>query len=289
MYNLKVIANLIIASCCILGCLFLTSCNTVIEETGKEPGQMLEEVAGFQDILDSADLTGTILIYDPQKPLYYTNNFENWQEGSIPASTFKIPNSIIALESKVISDVNHIFKWNGEPRQISTWERDMNLTQAFHLSCVPCYQQIAREIGTVKMKEYLKKLDYGSISVSDSTIDVFWLEGESKISPWQQVDFLQRLHEYKLPISGQTRTTIMDMMILEQIPVYTLRGKTGWAIREGKNTGWFVGSLEVKKNTYYFATRVSPTEDFNMDYFPAIRKQVTMKALSSLNLIEWHE
>jgi hypothetical protein len=85
MYNLKVIANLIIASCCILGCLFLTSCNTVIEETGKEPGQMLEEVAGFQDILDSADLTGTILIYDHQKPMYYTNNFENWQEGSIPA------------------------------------------------------------------------------------------------------------------------------------------------------------------------------------------------------------
>ena len=135
----------------LVGCLSFTSCNKAIEETGKEPGQMLIEVVDFQDILDSAALTGTILIYDFQDSLHYSNNFENWQEGTTPASTFKIPNSIIALESGVIDSVNHIFKWNGVPRRISSWERDMNFTQAFHLSCVPCYQEIARKVGTAKM------------------------------------------------------------------------------------------------------------------------------------------
>ena len=118
---------------------------------------VLEDI---QVILDSSHVKGSVLLYDPQSDVYYSNDFEWAEKGKLPASTFKIPNSIIALETGIVQDENTILKWDGAKRNLQLWEQDLSFRDAFQYSCVPCYQEIARKIGEKKMREFLTKLDH---------------------------------------------------------------------------------------------------------------------------------
>ena len=240
-------------------------------------------VKEFQKLIDSSKLIGSILFFDPQQNFYYSNDF-NWAKKSrLPASTFKIPNSIIALETGIAKNDSTILKWNGEKRAMEIWERDLTLEQAFHLSCVPCYQEIARKIGVEKMKNYIEKFQYGNLDINAGNIDSFWLEGKSRISQFQQIDFLLRFYDGTLPITKRTENIMKRMMIIESHDDMVLSGKTGWAQRDGSNNGWFVGYIEKGKEVYYFATNVTPTNTFDMKYFSKIRKEITLKAFTIID------
>lgn len=244
------------------------------------------EVKKFQTIIDSADVIGAILIYDLKKNAYYSNDF-NWiQKGYLPASTFKITNSIIALETGVVKNDSTLFKWNGEKRSLKNWEQDLIFRDAFHFSCVPCYQEVAKNIGSERMNSYLTKLLYGEMKVDDTNIDTFWLEGDSKINQLQQIDFLKRLYQSKLPISKRTETIFKRMLLIEKSDNYKISGKTGWSIRNENNNGWFVGYVESNNNVYFFATNIEPKQQFNMEMFPMIRKEVTNNAFKHLGIIK---
>lgn len=240
----------------------------------------------FQTIIDSAAIKGSIVIYDLKEDKYYSNDFKWAKKGKLPASTFKIPNSIIAIETGVVENDSTLFEWNGEERFLKSWEQDLIFKEAFHYSCVPCYQEVAREIGAKRMSEYLKKFEYGAIKVDATNIDSFWLEGESRISQFEQIDFLKRFYQSKLPISKRTESIIKQMIVMETNNRYKLSGKTGWSISNGNNNGWFVGYVEVQNNSYFFATNVAPKQQFNMDLFPSIRKEVTYTALKQMKIIK---
>jgi len=245
-------------------------------------------VPAFQQILDSADMQGSILIYDLAAQTLHSNDFNRCEKGFLPASTFKIPNSIIALETGVVENDSTLFKWNGEKRRLKRWERDMIFRDAFHLSCVPCYQEIARKIGVEKMNQHLQKFDYApkNAPIDSSIIDLFWLDSDFKISQFQQINFLNRFYHSQLPIAERTQTLMKRLMVIDETENYKLSGKTGWAIRNNNNNvGWFVGYLEAKGKVYFFATNVSPNEDFNMTLFPKIRSEVTMKGFEALGVI----
>jgi beta-lactamase class D len=254
---------------------------TLGREDGKTVGGECkrELVAAFQQILDSADVTGAILVFDPAKNTYYSNDFSWCESGHLPASTFKIPNSIIALETGVMESDSTLIKWSGEKRRLPVWEHDMTFRDAFHLSCVPCYQEIARKIGVQQMKEYLSKFDYGHMIVDSASIDLFWLEGDSKISQFEQIDFLYRFYNSKLPVSARAENIMKRLMVIEENDTIILSGKTGWSIRNGNNNGWFVGYLKKGEEVLFFATNIDPKVDFNMDLFAMIRKEISMKAL----------
>lgn len=241
-------------------------------------------VPEFQTIIDSAKVEGAILIYDIQDDTYYSNNFEWSKNGNLPASTFKIVNSIIALETEVIENDSTIFKWNGEERRLRNWEQDLMLRDAFHFSCVPCYQDVARDIGVDRMNNYLTKFNYGAMEVDSTNIDIFWLAGESQISQFQQIDFLKRFYRSELPISKRTESIMKRLILIEARTGYKLSGKTGWSIRNGNNNGWYVGYVELPKRTIFFATNIEPKEQFNMDMFPMIRTDITFKALEQMGI-----
>ena len=243
-------------------------------------------VPEFQTFIDSADVKGSILIYDLKDDKYYSNNFTWAKKGNLPASTFKITNSIIALETGVVENDSTLFKWNGEERRLRIWERDMIFKEAFHYSCVPCYQEVARKIGVKRMNEYLDKLDYGKMEVDSTNIDMFWLEGESQINQYQQIEFLKRFYNSELPISQRTEAIMKKMMVIEEVENYKISGKTGWSIRNGNNNGWFVGYLETNENTYFFGTNIEPNQKFNMDMFPMIRKELIFKALKQMEIMK---
>ena len=251
--------------------------------TAIQPKEIINE--NFQKIIDEADLNAVVLVFDPQKNEYHSNDFKRSTQGFLPASTFKIPNSIIALETGIVDDENTLFPWDGKKRQLKIWEQDLIFRDAFHKSCVPCYQEIARKVGVKRMKKYLQKLDYQNMIVDSSSIDLFWLTGNSKISAKQQINFLRRFYFSELPISSKTESIMKRMMVREESKNYKLSGKTGWAIRDGDNLGWFVGFIEKGKNVYFFATNVDPKDNFNMKKFVNIRSKISLDALKELNII----
>ncbi len=236
--------------------------------------------------MDSANLIGSILIYDLDANQYFSNDFKWARKGQLPASTFKIANSIIALESGFVENDSTLFVWNGEKRRLKSWEQNLVFRDAFQLSCVPCYQELARKIGVKKMNYYLDKLNYGNMQVGANNIDSFWLEGDSRINQFQQIDFLIRLQQSELPISEHTELVIKRMMVMEDKEGFKLRGKTGWSIKNGNNNGWFVGYIERDDNTFFFATNIEPREQFEMDKFPMIRKDVTFNACQLMRIME---
>ncbi len=241
--------------------------------------------SSLQDILDEHQLRGSILVFDVAENSYYSNDFEWSKQGRLPASTFKIPNSVIALDLGIVEDDSTLFPWNGEKRRMKIWEQDLLFSQAFHLSCVPCYQEIARKIGFKRMREYLKRLNYGEMQVDSSSEDVFWLEGDSKISQFQQISFLSGLHHQQYDLKKRSYNIIKRMMILDSNENYVLRGKTGWSIRNGNNNGWFVGYVIKADKSYFFATNVTPTAEYPMANFIQDRKEVSILALKQLNIL----
>lgn len=269
--------------------LFVISCKDVNDKdnavnTNEDSVREIHSKA-FQKILDSAQVKGSILFFNPDNNTYHSNDF-NWAtSGKLPASTFKIPNSIIALETDVVQSDTTLLKWDGKKRAMKIWEEDLTLKQAFQKSCVPCYQEIARKIGVERMTEYLTMLDYGSMDVNASNLDMFWLEGNSKINQFQQIDFLSRFYNSELPISEETHKIMKRVMHIESTEPFRISGKTGLSIRDGNHNGWFVGYIEYGTRKFFFATNIEPKQSTYTDTFNENRMAVTIEAFKSLELI----
>lgn len=239
-------------------------------------------VGEFQEILQNSNLKGSILIYNTRTNTLYSNDFEWAKVGRLPASTFKIPNSLIALETGIVKNDSSILKWSGKKREMAIWESDLTLKQAFHLSCVPCYQELARKIGLVRMKQFTSKFQYGNLFFDNDNLDKFWLEGESKISQFQQIEFLKAIYEDRLPVSKRTTRIVKRMMVMDTINDYVLSGKTGWSVRNNTNNGWFVGYIEKPNNHLFFAVNVEPKDGNDTQNFLTARKQVLINAIEAL-------
>lgn len=236
----------------------------------------------FQGILDAAKVKGSIVIYDAQKRIFHSNDFAWAEKPRLPASTFKIPNTIIALETGVVESDSTLLEWDGEPRMLKIWEQDLFFSDAFQLSCVPCYQEIARAVGAKRMNSYIEKFKYGAMQIDATNIDLFWLEGESAISQFEQIDFLQRLYQSELPISKRTEQQMKKMMHIDSTIQYALSGKTGLAHRGESYNGWFVGYVITNKGVYFFATNIEPLSATSMRDFQKSRKDVTLSAFAQL-------
>src|SRR5919108_3773525 len=133
-----------------------------------------------------AGTQGTFVLYDLQHDTYQVSDRQRAETRFIPASTFKIPNSLIALDTGVVTDEDHVFPWDKTKREDVSWNRDHTLRTALKYSVVPVYQGIARQVGTQRMQEYVTKLQYGNADISGG-IDQFWLDGGLRISPVEQV------------------------------------------------------------------------------------------------------
>lgn len=273
---------------------FITSCETTPKLKAKTIKQKLEsEVnftnriqADFDTLISEANLVGSILLFDFQKEKYYSNDFEWAKVERSPASTFKIPNTIIGLETGVLEGDSSFFKWDKEPRARKSWEKDMYLGEAFKESCVPCYQEIARSIGYDRMRQYLSRFNYGDMVFTPKNIDRFWLEEPSKISQYQQIDFLERFYHDGLGVSEHATNVTKEIMLIEQTKKYSLSGKTGWSTLEDKDNGWFVGYVLRGQKIYFFATNVNPKKGSDINVFAKKRVDVTRAALKSALLID---
>ena len=156
--------------------------------------------------------SGTFVGYKVDEYLIVASDKERSGEPQLPASTFKIPNSIIALETGVVGDPDKdIFKWDGVVRSIEAWNKDHTLRSAIAASVVPVYQEIARRIGAERMKRHVDLLEYGNRDIGGG-IDQFWLTGGLRIDPVQQIDFVDRLRRGTLPVSTRSQQLVRDIL-----------------------------------------------------------------------------
>lgn len=226
--------------------------------------------------------SGAFVLYDVNNKYYIRHNEEQCKKRFSPCSTFKIPNSLIALETGIATDENFTLKWDGTKQPFETWEKDHTLKTAIANSVVWYYREIARRIGEKKMKEYIDKIDYGNKDISGG-IDKFWLTSSLEISANEQVEFLLKLITNKLPFSERTVNIVKDIMTLERNDMYVLRGKTGSGGKESEKSslGWFVGYLTLGDNAYVFATNITAEKNANGPK----AKAITYEILKSLKLM----
>jgi beta-lactamase class D len=245
------------------------------------PGES-EEKPEWKKHFDEFELKGSFVLYDFNNDKYYKYNSERCSERFIPASTFKIMNTLIGLETGVIKDENFSLKWDGVKRDIESHNRDHNLRSAFKYSVVWFYQEVARRIGEKKMQYYIDLTNYGNKDISGG-IDLFWLQGGLRISQNEQIEFLKKIYKDDLPFSKRSISILKDIMIMEKTDNYTLRAKTGWAMRAKKNIGWYVGYLEQKGNIYFFALNIESEKP--AEKFANARIEISRKILKEFDLL----
>lgn len=239
----------------------------------------------MQAIFKKHGFDGCFVLYDKNLDEITTWNYKRAQKGFLPASTFKIVNSLIALETGVATDEHFSIAWDGIKRSIEAWNQDQTMETAFKVSCVPFYQEIARRIGFLSMKKWVDTIPYGHMDITRKNLDTFWLEGNSQITPLQQLDFLRRFYHNKLPFSAKNIDIVKKIMINEQTDSYILRAKTGWAtMPDNVEIGWFIGYLEEGGNVYYFVCNIQNNDTKSTD-FSSARKAITCDILKEAGLM----
>ena len=205
---------------------------------------------------------GTFVAYKVDDYLIIASDKVRSGEGKLPASTFKIPNSLIALETGVVQDPDKdVFKWDGVKRDIEAWNKDHTLRSAIAVSAVPVYQEIARRIGQERMQKYVDLFEYGNRDIGGG-IDQFWLTGNLRIDPVEQIDFVDRLRRGVLPVSKRAQELVRDILPVTKVGDATIRSKSGLLGAEiGKpSLGWLVGWAEKGSSTTVFAMNMDCKE-----------------------------
>ena len=205
---------------------------------------------------------GTFVGYKIDDYLIIASDKDRSGEAKLPASTFKIPNSLIALETGVVEDPDKdVFKWDGVKRDIEAWNRDHTMRSAIAASAVPVYQEIARRIGEVRMQKYVDLFEYGNRNIGGG-IDQFWLTGDLRIDPVQQIDFVDRLRRGTLPVSKRSQELACDILPVTKSGDSIIRAKSGLLGAEiGKpSLGWMVGWAEKDTAQTVFALNLDVRE-----------------------------
>ena len=226
--------NFILAVGTLLSTLALSSCSDI----------RIKDHPEWKQQFDAYGVNGCFEYYDNNKETAHYYNKEACAKQVSPASTFKIFNSLVALETSTAPDEQLVIKWDGVTRSNPDWNKDMTMAEAFKVSCLPYYQELARRIGAKAMQHYLDTVQYGNKQIGKQ-IDSFWVNNTLLISPDEQVGFIKRLYHGELPFSERTQRIVKGMMLQEEHNDYKLYYKTGWGINGNNNLLWIVGYVEI--------------------------------------------
>nr|CRH05601.1 putative D class Beta-lactamase [Candidatus Magnetococcus massalia] len=239
----------------------------------------LQQDPALAQLFSKAGVNGTLVLQRLDGSQRSIHNPQRAQTRFLPASTFKILNTLIALE-RGVAKPHMIFKWDGVVRSYKVWNQDLTLSQAFNISCVWCYQQLAQQIGVVGYRAAFAGLSYGTEAPGPELTN-FWLEGDLAISALEQIHFLKQLVKQQLPFSPASYTTLKQMMGHDLGQGAILYAKTGWAARVKPQIGWYVGYLQRAGEHWLFALNMEITQPKQLK----LRKQLVMDALRLKGLL----
>jgi len=253
-----------------LAILFMASCST----------NNVEEDSSLGLYFDSAGVKGCFGLFNNSENNFIIYNLPRYRDSSYtPASTFKIVNSLIGIQTGVIKNENMVIPWDGVTRPVAEWNKDLTMKEAFEVSSVPYYQEVARRIGRERMKQWIDTLGYGNRDIS-GPIDSFWLNNHMKIKPDEELGLVKKLYFNQLPFFKSTQETVQSVMLREQNTNYKLSYKTGWGnLENGHGLGWIVGWIEENRHPYFFVLNI---ESANSDTIPKVRIRLLRDILAHL-------
>ncbi len=228
---------------------------------------------------------GTMVLTSQNGDTTYIFNQKRANRRLSPASTFKIANSLIALEEGVLKDQFETIKWDGKKRELDAWNKDQNLKSAFKISCVWCYQGLAKKIGKKKYAVWLKRFRYGNHQIGND-VTTFWLIKDGgavlKITPLEQIGFLKKVYNRQLPsISDKTYDILKDIMLMKSSDSYKVYAKIGAATINWVGHGWYAGYVVSKGKTWFFATNILINDKGDLSK----RENITMQVLKKKGII----
>lgn len=192
------------------------------------------------EVFDAAGVTGTFVVYDPDAHSAIVVNAARAEKRMVPASTFKVANSLIALETGAVDSVDEVIPYEGGEAAFPEWEQDMSMREALPASNLPIYQEVARRVGLDRMREHVELLDYGNAEIGD-VVDEFWVTGPLEISASEQTRFLSRLATGDLPVAEDNQEQVREITFVEERDDCRLHVKSGWAFDIDPERGWWVG------------------------------------------------
>jgi len=275
-----------------LACFLFSSACTHASTPAPQPRASLDPTAlevvertALRAILQEEGVSGTIALLREEEREVVCSDVVLCQQRVLPASTFKIANALIGLETGVIADADFVIPWDGVQREFADWNRDHTLRSAIAASAVPYFQELSRRVGAAREAHWTRALVYGNGDTgSAARVDEFWLEGPLAISAVEQVSFLRRFARGELPVSSRSLAVVRAILVLAEHDGTVLRGKTGWARPHQRDQhGWFVGFVERGHERAYVAVLVRPGPGQDDASFLSARRRVAEHALSSLS------
>lgn len=202
-------------------------------------------------------VNGTLVIVDKREGRAgrFVVNPERANQRLSPASTFKVPHALFALDAGAVDDEFEVFPWDGTERDVPPWNQDQTLRSALRYSTVWVFQRLANQIGREREQAYLSEIGYGNARVGDD-VETFWLDGSLRVSAVEQVEFLERLYDMALPFTETDQRLVKDIMINQADGDWILRAKSGW---DGQ-VGWWVGWVERPSGPVFFALNLDTPE-----------------------------
>lgn len=241
----------------------------------------------FQKHFDEYSVRGSFVAHDLKQNKLYIFDEERSNKRYSPASTFKIFNSLVGLETGVIPDTSYVIPWDSVQRgSYAPWHMENSLQSAFKYSVVWYYQELARRVGPEEMQRLISLNKYGNEDINEK-VDEFWLAdngGKLRISQLEQLNFLKKLYHEELQFSKRSQQLVKDIMLMEETEEYKLYGKTGLGSHDGLTYGWLVGWFETVDNVYFFATNLE-SEDYK-NIMKGGRKGVTFAMLHDLGFLK---
>jgi len=213
------------------------------------------ERADLDAVFRENGVAGTFVLYDVANDHLTLVNAKRAETRLVPASTFKIANTVIAIETGVVKDESEIIPYGGKPQPFKRWEKDMSMREAIALSAVPIYQELARRIGLERYRTWLARLDFGNRETG-AIVDTFWLDGPLEISAVEEARFAARLAQQKLAATTRSQSIARDIIRLESRDGKVLYGKTGWRFSSAPNLGWWTGWVEQDGKITAFSLNV---------------------------------
>lgn len=263
----------------------LTACSEVAPPPAAStiPSVVMRDDLAF--LYDSASVTGAFIMHDVGRDHWIFIDSAQADVATLPASTFKVFSSLYALESGVATDADAAFTWDSTDYGRPEVNHDLTLREALKVSAYWVHRDIARQAGGATLKHWLDTVGYGNADTSGG-FDRCWVRGNLRITPRQQVEFLERLQQNELPFSQRSMNIVKEITLQEDTLGYQLHGKTGWAISASKSIGWFVGWVEKADSTgpFFFANRIQTSDTLSETFGPA-RRAIALDVLKRVGVL----
>ncbi|MER6583796.1 class D beta-lactamase [Nonomuraea sp. NPDC001023] len=246
--------------------------------TEVRPGTTVRD--DLRTVFDTAGVRGTFALLDVSSKRTTVVDRRRAETPMVPASSFKVPHALVALETGVVKSPDEVIPWDGTPQPYPEWEKDMTMREAVRISNAAAFQVIARRIGLARERQWLHRLGYGNRQTG-TVVDRFWLDGPLKISAVEQTRFMERLAALRLPASRANQRAVQDLILMEKKNGYTLYAKSGWQNAPNPGTGWWTGWVERGGRVYTFALNMDVTGDADA----AKRATLARQLLHRLNVL----